>query len=154
MQIDARGLFAGFVIAPAFGAALCVAGMMVHFVMTDAEGAALTLGELMPLAISIWFSALMFAYPAGLAFLVLWLGFRAVGLGAAASWLGGAVVGLGAMATYLQRLHGGSVLDALSGGQSVAELTLTQLPAAFALPLIAAASGVIAALLFAGLARR
>lgn len=53
MQIDARGVFTGFIIAPAIGAAVAVFGMMIHFVMTDPAGAELTVGELMPLAISI-----------------------------------------------------------------------------------------------------
>lgn len=53
MQIDARGVFTGFIIAPAIGAAAAVFGMMIHFVMTDLAGAELTVGELMPLAISI-----------------------------------------------------------------------------------------------------
>ena len=40
MQIDARGVFTGFIIAPAIGAAAAVFGMMIHFVMTDPAGAA------------------------------------------------------------------------------------------------------------------
>ncbi len=154
MQIDARGIFTGFVIAPAVGAAICVFGMMVQFVSTDVEGAALTLGELMPLATSIWFSALMFAYPAAIGFVLLWLGLRAMGLGALASPLAGAIGGLAAMGAYLHRLHGGSILSALAGGQDISALTLGQLPGVFALPLIGAGSGLVAAILFAMLARR
>ncbi|MCP2669909.1 hypothetical protein NHF40_03095 [Maricaulaceae bacterium EIL42A08] len=154
MQIDARGVFTGFIIAPAIGAAVAVFGMMIHFVMTDPAGAELTVGELMPLAISIWFSALMFAYPAGLAFIALWLVLKATGLGSLASWVGGGLAGFAAMGAYLHRLHGGSVSSALAGGQDISTLTLSQLPATFALPLIGAGSGIIAALLFAIFARR
>jgi hypothetical protein len=154
MQIDFKGVFAGFVIAPAFGAAVCVFGMMVHFVMTDPAGADLPLGELTPLAASIWFSALMFAYPAAAAFLALWLILRLAGGGGLAIWLGGAAAGFAAMGAYLLRLHGGPVSSALAGGRDLADLTLGEVPGVFALPLIAAGSGVLAALVFAMFARR
>jgi hypothetical protein len=154
MQIDAKGVFAGFVIAPAFGALICVLGMMVHFVMTDPAGADLPLGELMPLAASIWFSALMFAYPAALAFVVLWAVLRAAGLAGLAVWLGGAAAGFAAMGAYLHRLYGGPISSALAGGRDLAGLTLGEAPGVFALPLIAAGSGVLAALVFALFARR
>jgi len=154
MRIDLKGVFAGFVIAPAFGAVVCVLGMMVHFVMTDPAGADLPLGDLMPLAASIWFSALMFAYPAALAFVILWLALRAAGLGGLAIWLGGALAGFAAMGAYLHRVHGGPISSALAGGRDLAGLTLGELPAVFALPLIAAGSGALAALVFALFARR
>ncbi|MCP2677968.1 hypothetical protein NHF45_00320 [Maricaulaceae bacterium NA33B04] len=72
----------------------------------------------------------------------------------AVSWVGGGLAGFAAMGAYLHRLHGGSVSSALAGGQDISTLTLSQLPATFALPLIGAGSGIIAALLFAILARR
>ena len=110
--MDMRGVFPGFVIAPAFGAAVCVLAMMIHFVMTDAQGAALPVAELSPLAASIWFSALLFAYPAALAFVLVWLVFRAIDLAPRAIWLGGPVAGFAAMGAYLHRLHGGSIASA------------------------------------------
>ncbi len=154
MQADMRGVFTGFVIAPAFGAVVCVLAMMIHFVMTDAEGAALPVAELAPLAASIWFSALLFAYPAALAFVLIWLVLRAVGLGPVAVWLGGAGAGFAAMGAYLHRVHGGTVASALAGGRDLAMLTVPELPGVFALPLIGAGSGVIAALVFAAFTRR
>ena len=154
MAVDARGVVSGLIIAPACGAALCVAGMMVHFVTTDPAGAALTLGELTPMAGAVWFSALMFAYPAAVGFLLIWLGLRAAGLGAAGLWIGGILAGFAAMAAYLQRIHGGGFSTALAGGRDLATLTLPELPQVFALPLIGAASGLLAAILFGILARR
>lgn len=154
MRIDAKGVLSGLIIAPAFGAAVCVAGMMVHFVTTDPAGAALPLGQLMPMAVAVWFSALMFAYPAALGFLVIWLALRAAGLGGAGIWLSGLVAGFAAMAAYLQRVHGGDFATALAGGRDLATLTVPELPGVFALPLIGAGSGLVAALLFAMLARR
>lgn len=93
----------------------------------------------------------MFAYPAGLAFIALWLVFKAIGLG---SWVGGRLAGFAAMGAYLHRLHGGSIASALAGGQDISALTLAQLPGVFALPLIGAGSGMLAALIFVMLARR
>lgn len=154
MQVDVRGMLSGSLIAPAFGAAACVGGMMIHFVMTDPAGAELPMGQLMPLAGAVWFSALMFAYPAALGFLLIWLGLRGVGLGGAGLWIAGLVSGFAAMAAYLQRIHGGGFTSALAGGRDLATLTLPELPAVFALPLIGAASGLLAALLFGVLARR
>lgn len=154
MHTDMRGVFSGFVIAPAFGAAVCVFAMMIHFVMTDAEGAALPVAELLPLAASIWFSALFFAYPAALAFVLIWLVFRAIGLASIAIWLGGPAAGFAAMGAYLHRIHGGSIASALAGGRDLAALTVPELPGAFALPLIGAGSGLVAALVFALLTRR
>jgi hypothetical protein len=154
MRVDARGVLSGLIIAPAFGAAACVLGMMVHFVMTDPAGAELPLGQLMPMAGAIWFSALMFAFPAALGFLVIWLALRAAGLGGAGLWIGGIVAGFGAMAAYLQRVHEGGFTSALAGGRDLATLTLPELPSVFALPLIGAASGLLAAFLFGILARR
>jgi hypothetical protein len=134
---------------------VCVFAMMVHFVVTDPAGAALPLGELMPLAGAIWFSALMFAYPAALGFLVIWLALRAAGLGGPGLWLGGLLAGFGAMAAYLHRVHGGGdIVSALADGRDLATLTLPELPSVFALPLIGAISGLVAALVFATLARR
>ena len=144
MQADMRGVFTGFVIAPAFGALACVFAMMIHFVMTDADGAALPLAQLAPLAASIWFSALLFAYPAALAVVLIWLVLRAIGLGPLAVWLGGAGAGFAAMGAYLHQLHGGTIASALAGGRDLAQLTLPELLAAFALPLIGAGSGLLA----------
>ena len=154
MRTDAKGIITGLVVAPAFGAMVCVAGMMVHFVMTDADGAALPVAELLPLASAIWFSALMFTYPAALVFLVLWAGLRSVGAGGLSLVLSGLVAGFAAMGAYLQRLHGGSLVEALVGGRDLATLTLPDLPGALALPLIGAGSGLVAALVFAMFARR
>lgn len=154
MRVDARGVVSGLIIAPAFGAAACVFAMMIHFVMTDPAGAELTLGQLLPLAGAIWFSALMFAYPAALGFLGLWLVLRAAGLGGLGVWFGGPAAGFVAMAVYLQRIHGGDFVRALAGGRDLATLTLPELPGVFALPLIGAGSGLLAALAFAMLARR
>ncbi|MGJ3230313.1 MAG: hypothetical protein ACFE0P_00775 [Oceanicaulis sp.] len=154
MSIAPRGVFAGFIIAPAFAAAACVFGMMVHFVMTDPAGAALPLGELMPMAGAIWLSALMFAYPAALAFLLIWLAFTAMRLGGLGVLLGGAVCGFAAVAVYLDRIHEGGFLEGLAGGQDLGALTLGQLASAMALPLIGAASGVLGGLAFAAFARR
>lgn len=154
MQVDARGILSGLIIAPAFGAAACVFGMMVHFVTTDPAGADMTLGQLMPVAGAVWFSALMFAYPAAIGFLMIWLALRAAGLGGAGLWIGGIIAGFGAMAAYLQRIHEGGLTVALAGGRDLATLTVPELPGVFALPLIGAAAGLLAAFLFAILARR
>lgn len=154
MRVDARGILSGLIIAPAFGAGACVFAMMIHFIMTDAAGAEMPLGQLMPLAGAVWFSALMFAYPAALGFLIIWLMLRAAGLGGAGLWIGGSLAGFGAMAAYLQRIHEGGFASALTGGRDLATLTLPELPGVFALPLIGAASGLLAALLFGMLARR
>jgi hypothetical protein len=154
MQVDARGVLSGLIIAPAFGAAVCVFAMMIHFVTTDAAGAEMTLGQLLPVAGAVWFSALMFAYPAALGFVVIWLVLRAAGLGGAGLWIGGVLAGFGAMTAYLQRIHEGAFTTALAGGRDLATLTLPELPGVFALPLIGGASGLIAALVFAMLARR
>ena len=154
MRIDSRGVFTGLLIAPALGAGVCVMAMMVHFVITDAQGAAMTLGELMPLAGAIWFSALMFAYPAGLGFLIVWLALRSAGLSGLGLWAGGLAAGFSAMAVYLQRTHGGAFASALAGGRDLATLTLPELSGVFALPLIGAGSGLAAALVFAMFARR
>lgn len=149
MSVDTKGVFAGFVIAPALGAAVCVFAMMIHFVMTDPAGADLPLGDLMPLAGAIWFSALMFAYPAAVVFTVLWLPLRS-----AAVWIGGPVLGFAAMGVYLHRIHGGSIANALAGGRDISALTLGEAASAFALPLIGAGAGLVAALIFAVFARR
>ncbi len=58
------------------------------------------------------------------------------------------------MGAYLHRLHGGSIASALAGGQDISALTLAQLPGVFALPLIGAGSGMLAALIFVMLVRR
>jgi hypothetical protein len=152
--MDMRGVFPGFVIAPAVGAAVCAFSMMIHFVLTDADGAALPLAELAVLGASIWFSALFFAYPAALAFVLVWLVFRAIGLAPAAIWLGGPVAGFAAMGAYLHKVHGGPIASALAGGRDLSTLALFELPAAFALPLIGAGSGLLAALVFAAFTRR
>lgn len=154
MRTDAKGIVTGFVVAPAFGALVCVAAMMVHFVMTDPDGAALPVAELLPLSSAVWFSALMFAYPAALIFLALWSALRAVGAGALSLILPGLVTGFGAMGAYLHRLHGGSIVEALIGGRDLATLTLPELPGSLALPLIGAGSGLVAAFIFAMFARR
>ena len=154
MQTDMRGVFPGFVIAPAFGAMVCVFAMMIHFVATDPEGAALPIGQLAPLAASVWFSALLFAYPAALAFVLIWWVLRAIGLAPLAVWLGGSGAGFAAMGAYLHRVHGGTVASALAGGRDLAMLTLPQLPGVFALPLIGAGSGLLAAFVFAAFTRR
>lgn len=154
MSIAPRGVLAGLIIAPAFAALLCVFAMMIHFVMTDPAGAALPIGELLPMAGAIWVSALMFAYPAALGFLAIWLALRAVGLGALGAVLAGAVSGFAAVAVYLDRIHDGGLLEGLSGGADLGALTLAQLAAALALPLIGAGSGIIGALAFLSFARR
>ncbi|MFP4519309.1 MAG: hypothetical protein ACLFQ5_07635 [Oceanicaulis sp.] len=153
MQIAPRGVLAAFIIAPAFAALVCVIGMMIHFVTTDPAGAELPVGELMPMAASIWVSALMFAYPAALAFAVLWLAAGAVRLPGGAV-IAGAVSGFAAMAVYLDRISEGGLVEGLAGGQPLADLTLSQLAGALALPLIAAASGAIGGLAFSAFARR
>ena len=154
MAVDARGVLSGLIIAPAFGAAAAVAGMMVELVITEPAARALPLAEFMPMAGAVWFSALMFAYPAALGFAVIWLALRAAGLATAGLWIAGIVAGFAAMAAYLQRIHGGGFSTALAGGRDLATLTLPELPQVFALPLIGAASGLLAAFLFAILARR
>lgn len=154
MQVDAKGVASGFIIAPAFAAAAAVLGMMVHFVLSDPAGAQLPLSQLLPMAGAVWFAALMFAYPAAIGFIIIWLALRAAGLGGAGLWIGGLTAGFGAMAAYLQRVHGGAVSSALAGGRDLAALTLPELPGVFALPLIGAASGLFGAFFFALLARR
>ncbi|XBQ15425.1 MAG: hypothetical protein ABL308_10705 [Oceanicaulis sp.] len=149
-----QGVLAGLIIAPAFGAVVCVAAMMVHFVLVDPDGAALPLGELLPMAGAIWLSALMFAYPAALVFLLLRIGFGAIGFGIAGGWISGMVAGFAAMGVYLDRVHPGGFLEGLAGGTPPGALTLPELGAALALPAIGAGSGLIAALVFASFARR
>ncbi len=154
MNISARGAFSGIIIAPATGAFVAIAGMLVHLYATQPEAADLTVGEIAPLAASLWFSGLFFAYPVALAFVVIWLAFRAMGQSGLGLWIGGALAGVAAMGLYLTRLHGGPILSALAGGQDVSTLTLGALPGAFALPLIGALAGIVAAFVFAAFARR
>jgi hypothetical protein len=154
MQIAPRGVFAAFIIAPAFAAGVCVLGMMIHFVMTDPEGAALSVGALLPMAGRIWLGALMFAYPAGLVFTALWLGFAALRLSGPGAVLAGAAVGFGAVAIYLDRLNEGGILQGLAGGQELGALTLAQLAGALALPLIGACAGALGGIAFSAFARR
>lgn len=154
MRTDAKGVISGLIIAPPLGAALCVAGMMVELVLTEPAARALALGEFMPMASAVWFSALMFAYPAAAGFVVVWMALRAAGLGAAGLWLSGLGAGFAAMSAYLMRIHEGGFIAALTGGRDLATLTVPELPAVFALPLIGAVSGLAAALVFALLARR
>lgn len=154
MRVDARGVFSGLIIAPAFGAAAAVAGMMVELVVTAPQARDLTLVELLPTAGSVWAAALLFAYPAAAGFLIIWMALRAAGLGGAGIWIGGLLAGFGAMAAYLQRIHEGAFTAALAGGRDLATLTLPELPTTFALPLIGALAGLLAAFVFAALARR
>ncbi len=154
MQIAPRGVFAAFVIAPAFAAGLCVLGMMIHFVMTDPQGAALPVAALLPMAGRIWLGALIFAYPAGLVFTALWLGFAALRLSGPGAILAGAAAGFGAVAVYLDRLNEGGILQGLAGGQDLGALTLAQLAGALALPLIGAGAGALGGLVFSMFARR
>ena len=154
MSIAPRGVFAAFIISPAFAALACVLGMMIHFVVSDPAGAAMPLGELLPMAGAIWVSSLMFAYPAALGFLVVWLAFTAMRMGAAGAALGGALAGFAAIAVYLDRIHEGGVLMGMTGGADIGALTLGQLAAALVLPLIGAASGALGGLVFNTFARR
>ncbi len=154
MQTDARGVFSGFIIAPAVAAFAAVAGMLAELYLTAPEAADLTVGEIAPLAGALWFSGLMFAYPAAIGFVVIWLALRAIGLGSLALWLGGAIAGFSAMAAYLMRITEAPMLNALAGGQDVASLTMAQLPSAFALPTIGAVAGIVGALTFAAFAKR
>ena len=154
MQTDTRGVFSGLVIAPAAATFAAVAGMLAELYLTTPDAADLTVGQIAPLSGALWFSGLMFAYPAALVFLILWLGFRALGLGGPALLLAGAIAGFGAMADYLIRVSDGPALNALAGGQDVASLTLGALPAAFALPLIGALAGILGAMVFSIFAKR
>ena len=154
MSIAPRGVLAAFIIAPAFAAGLAVLGMMVHFVTTDPAGAALPVGELMPMAGTIWVNALFFAYPAAVAFTLIWLAFAMMGLARFGAVLGGAGAGFAAVAAYLDRIHEGGLLQGLASGQDLGALTLAQLAAALALPLIGAGSGLVGGLAFTAFARR
>lgn len=154
MTIAARGVLAGLIIAPALAAALCVFGMMIHFVATDTQGAALPVGELAPLAGRIWVAAMMFAYPAALVFLMGWAAFAALRIARFGALLSGAFAGFAAVAVYLDRTHPGGLLEGLAGSQEVAALTLGEFAAALILPLIGAASGAAGGLAFALFARR
>jgi hypothetical protein len=146
------GLIAGIAVAPSFGAAVAVAGMMTLSAMQGTAAANLPLGQLAPLAGEIWLYALAFAYPAAAVFLILWLALR--GLGGFGMALAGALAGLGAMAAYLRRIHEGDWLWALADGRDIATLTLPEVPGAFALPLTGLIAGLAAAWLFAALAGR
>ncbi|MEQ8405111.1 MAG: hypothetical protein RKE49_08430 [Oceanicaulis sp.] len=154
MSIAPRGVFAAFIIAPAFAALLCVLGMMIHFVTSDPAGAAMPVGELLPMAAAIWMSALMFAYPAALGFVVVWFAFTAMRLGAAGALLGGAIAGFASVTVYLDRIHEGGFMQGLTGGEDFGAMTLGQLTAALVLPLIGAASGALGGLVFNMFARR
>jgi hypothetical protein len=154
MQIAPRGVLAAFIIAPAFAAGVCVLGMMIHFVVTDPQGAVLPVGALLPMAGRIWLGALIFAYPAGLAFTLLWLGLASLRLAGAGAIIAGALAGFGAVAIYLDRLNEGGVLQGLAGGQELGALTLAQLAGALALPLIGAGSGALGGITFSVFARR
>lgn len=154
MSIAPRGVLAAFIIAPALAAGLAVLGMMVHFVMTDPAGAALPVGDLLPMAGAIWVSGLMFAYPAAIAFTVLWLAFAAMRLTAPGALIAGAVAGFAAVAVYLDRVHEGGLLQGLAAGRPLAGLTLAELAGALAIPLIGAASGALGGLAFNAFARR
>ncbi len=146
------GLVAGLALAPAFAAAVAVGGMMTLSALEGAAASRLPLAELMPLAGEIWLYALAFAYPAGGAFLLLWLVMR--GLGGLGAGLAGALAGFGAMAAYLRRIHDGGWLWALADGRDIATLTLPEAPGAFALPLTGVIEGLAGAWLFATLAGR
>jgi len=154
MSIAPRGVLAAFIIAPAVAAGLAVLGMMIHFVMTDPAGAALPVGELLPMAGAIWLNGLMFAYPAAAAFTVVWLAFAGLNMTGPGAILAGALAGFAAVAVYLDRVHEGGLLEGLTSGEPIGGLTLAELAAALAIPLIGATSGALGGLTFNAFARR
>ncbi|KAA5805133.1 hypothetical protein F1654_03870 [Alkalicaulis satelles] len=151
-RAGSAGIVAGAALAPAFGAAVAVGAMMSLSAVQGATAARLPLPELIPLAGEVWLYALAFAYPAGAAFLVLWLVTR--GLGALGAGIAGALAGFAAMAVYLRRVHEGGWMWALADGRDVATLTLPEAPGAFAMPLTGIIAGIAGAALFSLLAGR
>lgn len=155
MSATPGGMFAAFAIAPAFAAALAVLGLIGHLHLTDPAAADVPLADFASMAVSVWFSALMFAYPAAIAlFAPLWLILRGLRLwGSFTALLAGAAAGLVAMLAYLYRIYGADLEMQLTGGVPLGELPLAESLFSLALPLIGIAAGAIGGLVFTSLER-
>ncbi|MGY6662012.1 MAG: hypothetical protein ACXIVO_06795 [Glycocaulis sp.] len=149
------GALAAFVIAPAFAAALAVLGLIAHLYIIDPAAADVPLADYASMAVSVWISALMFAYPVAFAlFGPLWLILRSLRLwGGFTALLTGAAAGLAAMLTYLYRVHGADLELGLTGGVPLGELPLADSLFSLALPLIGVVSGAVGGLIFTSLER-
>lgn len=149
------GMFAAFAIAPAFAAALAVGGLIGHLQLTDPAAAEVPLSEYASMAVSVWISALMFAYPAAvIVFAPLWLILRGMRLwGGFTALLAGGVAGLIAMMAYLYRVYGADLELELTGGIPLGDLPLAESLVSLALPIIGVAAGAIGGLVFSSLER-
>lgn len=149
------GGLAAFVIAPAFGAFLAVLGLIGHLYLTDPAAAEVPLASYASMTASVWFSALMFAYPATLVvFAPLWLILRGLRLwGGFTALLAGAAAGLAAMIAYLFRIYGENLELELTGGMPLGELPLADSLLSLALPLIGVAAGAVGGMVFNSLER-
>lgn len=149
------GVLAAFVIAPAFAALLAVLGLIGHLYITDPAAAEVPLSGYLSMGVSVWISALMFAYPATLVlFVPLWLVLRTLRLwGGFTALLSGGAAGLAAMIAYLYRIYGAGLEAELTGGVPLAELPLAESLFSLALPLIGLAAGAVGGLAFNSLER-
>ncbi|WP_439633568.1 hypothetical protein [Glycocaulis sp.] len=149
------GMLAAFVIAPASAAALAVLGLIGHLYITDPAAADVPLADYASMAVSVWISALMFAYPAAIAlFAPLWLILRGLRLwGGFTALVAGGAAGLVAMLAYLYRIYGGDLETQLTGGVPLGELPLADSLFSLALPLIGVVSGAVGGLIFTSLER-
>lgn len=147
--------FAAFAIAPAFAAALAVLGLIGHLYLIDPAAADVPLASYAAMTASVWFSTLMFAYPATLLIFIplrlilkglrLWGGFTAL--------LTGAAAGLAGMITHLYRIHGADLEAGLTGGMPLGELPLAEGLFSLALPIIGMVAGAIGGIVFTSLER-
>ncbi|MGY6531189.1 hypothetical protein [Glycocaulis sp.] len=147
------GVLAAFIVAPALATALAVAGLIAHIQLTDPAAADVPLAAYLELSASVWFSGLMFAYPATIiVFIPLWMILRGLGLwGGFTALLSGGATGLAGMIVHLYRLYGADLESALTGGQPLGEMTVTDSLVSLTLPLIGLAAGAAGGLVFRSL---
>ncbi|MFN3834352.1 MAG: hypothetical protein ACK4NO_00480 [Glycocaulis sp.] len=144
------GVLAAFVVAPAFATAVAVAGLIGHIQITDPAAADVPLAAYLSLSADVWFSGLMFAYPATLfVFIPLWMILRGLGLwGGFTALLSGGAAGLAGMIVHLYRLYGADLESALTGGQPIGSMSVAEGLMSLALPLIGLVAGALGGLVF------
>lgn len=149
------GVLAALVVAPAFATAVAVGGLIGHIQLTDPAAAEVPLAAYLELSASVWFSGLMFAYPATLfVFVPLWMILRGLGLwGGFTALLSGAAAGVAGMIVHLYRMYGADLEAALTGGQPIGEMAVMDGLISLALPLIGLAAGAIGGLVFNSLSK-
>ena len=146
---------AAFAIATAFAAGVAVLGLIGHLYLTDPAAADVPLASYAAMTANVWFSALMFGYPAALViFVPLRLILRGLRVwGSFTALLAGAAAGLAGMAAHLYRIYGADLEGGLTGGMPLGELPLAESLFSLALPIIGAAAGAIGGLVFTSLER-